>query len=349
MSEFLLPVKGMRDFNPEETLIRRTIENQMKRTLRDSCFQEIILPTIENVELITRRSGNEIKSQLFNFTDKGKREVTLRPEMTLSAIRFFLKELRVRQLPLKLFYFGNCFRYEEPQSGRYREFWQLGAETIGSLSPASITESIMVALSCLNVIGLQNYILRLNNLDKQTQNLLDKLGIKYVQDDNLKRGLDYYNSTVFEIDLPNLGAQKQICGGGVYDLSNVFNVNKLPCVGFAFGFDRIILGLEKQDKLPLINNQIKLLVTSTEDNLILEVLSFASYSRQRLAVPVMTDTSGKSLKKVLDYANSTRIPYVAIIGEDEVKNNYITIKHMESGIERKIPRASIQEIFSELE
>ena len=156
--------RGTRDFPPSEMAKRRKVEQAM----RDACarfgFGEVVTPTFEQSELFTLRSGQSIVEEMYVFKDKGDREMALRPEITASVIRFYVNELSTMPKPLKLYYVGNCFRYENPQSGRYREFWQIGAELIGTKTPETDAEVIALAVSCLRSAGLENFNVRIGHI-----------------------------------------------------------------------------------------------------------------------------------------------------------------------------------------
>src|SRR4030042_4917790 len=95
---------------------------------------------------------------------KGRRGMALRPEITASVIMFYVSDMSSAPKPLKLYYVGNCFRYENPQSGRYREFWQLGAELIGTKTPETDAEVIALAVNCIRNAGLENFVVRVGHI-----------------------------------------------------------------------------------------------------------------------------------------------------------------------------------------
>ncbi|WP_094227999.1 histidine--tRNA ligase [Methanolobus psychrotolerans] len=155
--------RGTRDFLPEDTKQRRHVENILRQIVRNWGFNEIITPTFESLELFTLKSGEGIIGELYNFTDKGDREMTLRPELTAPVMRMYVNEMQAYQQPLKLFYFENCFRYERPQKGRFREFWQFGVELIGSNKADADAEVIALATYMLKAVGIKGD-LHVNNL-----------------------------------------------------------------------------------------------------------------------------------------------------------------------------------------
>ncbi|MEM4233466.1 MAG: histidine--tRNA ligase, partial [Thermoplasmata archaeon] len=156
--------RGTRDFGPAEMAKRRKIEQAMRETCARFGFGEVVTPTFEHAELFTLRSGQSIVDEMYVFKDKGDREMALRPEITASVIRFYVNELSSMPKPLKLYYVGNCFRYENPQSGRYREFFQLGAELIGAKNPETDAEVIALAINCIRAAGLEDYIVRIGHI-----------------------------------------------------------------------------------------------------------------------------------------------------------------------------------------
>lgn len=147
--------RGTRDFLPAEIWKRRIMEERMRAIAERWRYEEIRTPTFERAELFTLKSGQEILKEMYEFADKGGRQLALRPEITASVIRMYLNELKMAPKPTKWYYFGNCFRYEEPQKGRFREFWQFGTEIIGSDSPEAQAELIALAFAMLKTLDVQ--------------------------------------------------------------------------------------------------------------------------------------------------------------------------------------------------
>jgi len=147
--------RGTRDLTPSEIVKQRYVEKAFREASEICGFKEIQTPTFETVELFKAKSGPEIVDEMFTLVDKGGRELALRPEFTASIIRFFLSDLRNEPKPLKLFNIGNCFRYEEPQKGRYREFWQWNCEIIGAPYLSSDAEIIATSLAGLQRVGIK--------------------------------------------------------------------------------------------------------------------------------------------------------------------------------------------------
>lgn len=106
--------RGTRDFRSDEMEKRRYLEKLMREEAALFGFREIATPIFENTELFTLKSGPNVVEEIYAFEDKGGRKISLRPELTAPAMRFFVNELSSEPRPLKMFYFGQCFRYERP-------------------------------------------------------------------------------------------------------------------------------------------------------------------------------------------------------------------------------------------
>ncbi|KCZ72120.1 histidyl-tRNA synthetase [Candidatus Methanoperedens nitroreducens] len=152
--EFHRP-RGTRDFLPDEMAKRKYVENRLREVAIRWGYGEIKTPTFEHIELFTIKSGEGILGEIYNFKDKGGREITLRPELTAPVVRMYIEELQRSPKPLKFYYFDNCFRYERPQKGRFREFFQFGIEIIGSARPESDAEVIALSVEMLNSVGVR--------------------------------------------------------------------------------------------------------------------------------------------------------------------------------------------------
>ena len=197
--------KGTRILFSETAKKKRILLNNAIEVLEKYGYQEMMIPIIQKSEIFASKVGEENSNMMYNFKDRGDRDLCLAPEYTaivqqLSTTIFkFTKDV-------KLFYIGECFRGEKPQAGRYRQFTQFGVEII---NPSKDYLEEMIKIST-EIIPTKNYEI---NLDAT-------------------RGLDYYvGGKGFEISCPELGAQKQVCGGGSYKGG----------VGFALGIDRLLL------------------------------------------------------------------------------------------------------------
>ncbi|KYK30371.1 MAG: histidine--tRNA ligase [Candidatus Proteinoplasmatales archaeon SG8-5] len=188
MTKFQRP-RGTRDFPPEQMQKWRYVEGVLRDVAEKFGFGEVVTPTFESTELFIERSGEAIVDEMYAFKDKGGRDIALRPELTAPVMRYYVNELSSRPKPLKLYYFGNVFRYERPQSGRFREFYQFGAELIGAPSMDSDAEIIALALACLKSVGLENIVVRVGHLGI-LDTVLEELGVPGDLNDACRRFID---------------------------------------------------------------------------------------------------------------------------------------------------------------
>ncbi len=412
--------RGTRDFLFEEMKQRKQVEATLKKVFETYAYEEIKTPLFENLSLFTMKSGEEIVDQLYNFKDKSDREITLRPELTAPVARLYMNEMQKSPKPIKMYYYGSCFRYERPQKGRYRQFWQFGCEMIGGKTPEADAEIIAMASQSLEELNLQGYeihvghlgilrgllkeadvegpdqdqimalidkgeleelqnYLKTVNIDEDTahvllmiiemkggsevlekvrekvsdkklviealdefSHLIDTLndfGIDNIGDHEnnnvvinlgIARGLDYYSGMVFEIYVPRLGAQKQICGGGTYNLVEIFGGEKVESTGFAFGFDRLMNALmhDKKDEKPVPT--IEVFVAPISDSTRNKSFQIAQQLR-KAGIPTEVDLARKKFKKLLSYADRLGANKVILVGERDLKEGNVTIKNMETG------------------
>lgn len=158
-------VKGFRDFYPEDCARRNFIFDTWRRVARRYGFVEYEGPVLEHTDLFRKKSGDEITSQLFCFRDKADRELSMRPEVTPSLARLAAARQRDYKKPLKWFQIGSCFRYEEPQEGRTREFIQFNADILGDASPGTDAELVALAIDTMLEFGVssEDFAIRLSN------------------------------------------------------------------------------------------------------------------------------------------------------------------------------------------
>ena len=160
--------RGTKDILPDESYKWQYVEDVIKGVCRDFNFKEIRFPTFEHTELFQRGVGDTpdvVQKEMYTFSDKDNRSLTLRPEGTAGVMRSFVEHgLYGGALPLKLFYLISCFRYEKPQAGRLREFHQFGVELLGSPSPASDAEVISLANAIFTRLGVRDLHLIINSL-----------------------------------------------------------------------------------------------------------------------------------------------------------------------------------------
>ncbi|MBR4181126.1 MAG: histidine--tRNA ligase, partial [Candidatus Methanomethylophilaceae archaeon] len=385
----------------------RFYENELRHVAKTFGFREVETPIFEDAELFILRSGPNVLKELYAFKDKGDREIALRPEMTAPAIRMFVNNMSNDPKPIKIFYFGQCFRYERPQSGRYREFFQFGAELIGSATPETDAEVISMAASMIKALGLNEYKIRighigvlrqriadigvpkertaevLQKLDKklyeEARPLLEEMGVSGTDIDGVfeltetvggidvldrvpgdagdylrqvvgylsamgvndieidlgvVRGLDYYTGMVFEAEAPSLGAEKQICGGGSYTLSELFGGEKVFSTGFAIGFDRILLAMEKEGKVYEPKGVDAYVLAVSEDMKLKAAEVVASLRSSGVSSDI--DIMGRKMGKALKYASAIRARYAVIVGAKEMEEGSVTLRDMSTGEQKLV-------------
>ncbi|MDK2823141.1 MAG: histidyl-tRNA synthetase [Clostridia bacterium] len=411
--------RGTNDILPGEVEKWQYIEEIARQVSGQFGYHEIRTPLFEHTELFLRGVGETtdiVEKEMYSFEDRGKRNITLRPEGTASTVRAFLEnKLYANPQPTKLFYIGPMFRYDRPQAGRYRQFHQFGIEVFGSHHPSVDAEVIGLACEYLERLGLNQLKVHINTVgcpkcrpqyrealikyfqDKkdilcktclgrleknplrildckntqcqelslnaptiqnstcsecqihfqQVQNYLDSVGIEYIVNPKLVRGLDYYTHTAFEILVQGIGAQSAICGGGRYNgLIEQCGGKPTPGIGFAMGMERLLLTLELQG-ISLIanyNNPEIYIATVGEET---EQLAFRlAMQLRKKGISVEKDYLDKSLKAQMKTADRLNVKYTLIIGEEEFEKNQVTIRNMATSQQNKIP---ISDIISYIE
>ena len=160
--------RGTQDVLPKDAARRDVVEAHAKRILGAAGYARIETPTFEATELFARGVGEStdiVQKEMYTFDDGGGRSVTLRPEGTAGVARAYIEHgMHKLPQPVKLWYLSSFFRREAPQKGRYRQFWQIGAETIGSGEPAADAELIVLLADLLDAVGVRGSRLRLNSL-----------------------------------------------------------------------------------------------------------------------------------------------------------------------------------------
>lgn len=154
--------RGTRDFMPDEMAARLAVQARLREAVGRFGFKPVETPAFESFELLAKKSGDEIKNQIYVFRDKNDRELGLRFDGTVPVARVVATHPELAK-PIKWYYLGRFWRYEEPQSNRYREFWQLGIELIGAKNPVADAEVIAAAVGCLTTFGLEKIEVKLNS------------------------------------------------------------------------------------------------------------------------------------------------------------------------------------------
>ncbi|MFZ0492558.1 MAG: histidine--tRNA ligase [Acidimicrobiia bacterium] len=369
-------------------------------------YDLIITPLFEATELFSRGSGEDteiVQKQMYTFTDKGGRSLTLRPEATPSVMRAHQQAggSGVR----KAASWGPMFRYERPQAGRRRQFYQLDVEYLGSDSPLADAEVIELGYRYLREIGLDDVTVTLNSIGdpvcrpayqellreylkaredrlcedsrqridtnplrvldckicklvlgdaptpvdhlcdacsahyRTVKETLGVVGVPFVEDPHLVRGLDYYTRTAFEYIATDLdAAQNAVGGGGRYDgLSESIGGHPIPGVGFALGLDRMVLALGEIDE----DVTLDAFVVVADEQMRTEATRLVSGLRAD-GFRVDYDADGRSVKAQFKVASRREAPKVLVIG-NEWHRGAVTVRDMATGDQREAPVEEVSE------
>ena len=400
--------RGTKDILPDTVAQWTHVEKVIRELCARYGYHEIRTPIFEHTELFLRGIGETtdvVEKEMYTFTDRGERSLTLRPENTASVVRSYLQnKLYAADALVKLFYIGSMFRYDRPQAGRYREFHQFGVEALGEASSAVDAEIIVLAVEFLRTLGLQELKLHLNSVGcpkcrpvyrerlqeffrphleelctdcrsrfernplrlldcknehchalaedapritdclcdecrthfAEVQSYLTAAGVPFELDANLVRGLDYYTKTAFEVKYTPLGAQSAVAGGGRYDgLVEEVGGPPTPGIGFAVGLERVLLALEKQGLLPEEREAVDVFVVALGEEA--RISAFKLLHELRAAkLSAAMDFAGRSMKAQMKQANKKNARFVAILGEDEVKEASALLKDMKTSEQKKL-------------
>ncbi len=391
----------------------RYVEGTIRDVMERYNFDEIRTPILEPTELVARGVGEAtdiVQKEMFAF-ERSDTQYVLRPEITAPVVRSYLQHhLDQRGGVQKLFYIGPCFRAEQPQKGRYRQFHQFGVEVLGTSDARADAETVAVMMAIYDELGIEDMRLRMNTLGTpdrrdeyvqalrdylepyteelsetsvrrlernplrvldskldheqeilqdapqlidyvsdesrahydRVQQLLSDLGVAYVEDPYLVRGLDYYTETTFELESPDLGAQSALAGGGRYDrLAEVLGSDEpVPAIGFAAGMERLFLALDaaevERPGLPEPDVFIAALGEEAE-----QWVFRTTQDLRSSGLHVALDLKGRSLKAQMREANRQNADYTLIIGGNELEAEEATVKEMEGGEQEDIPFAEL--------
>lgn len=394
--------KGTKDILPMDVHKWHFVEDAFSDVCIKYGYKEVRTPVFEHTELFARGVGDTtdiVEKQMYTFNDLGQRSITLKPEGTSGVCRAFLEhKLFANVQPTKFYYNIPCFRYEKPQSGRLREFHQLGIEVFGSYDMLADAEVIALAEEFLKGLGIKSLELRINSIGcptcratyrealqdyfrphleelcetckgrfdrnpmriidcknesckeiaqnaplmldhlcdeckndfEELKNNLDIMGVLYTVDPTIVRGLDYYTKTAFEFVSGELGAQSTVCGGGRYNnLIEQLGGDSVPGVGFAIGFERLLLTLEAENVEIEDNEKSDVLVAMLDKSNACRNYGLTLAKKLRSeGIKVQIDLLARNFKGQFKFADRIGVKYVIVIGEDEIKTDTLTLKNM---------------------
>lgn len=185
------PVKGTEDFYPEKKAVQSAIFDKWRDAARSFGFQEVESPAMETLSLLTAKSGEEMKTQLFTLEKKGAEDLALRFDLTVPFTRMFVTKQKALPKPVKWFGVSRMWRYEAPQKGRFREFYQMSVELFGSEKPEADAEIINLAILSLRKFGLDefDFMVKINNR-KLLEGLLLQAGVAKEKIEDVTRVID---------------------------------------------------------------------------------------------------------------------------------------------------------------
>ncbi|MCD2261778.1 histidine--tRNA ligase [Dietzia aurantiaca] len=403
--------KGVPDYVPPTSAAFVAVRDAITHAARRAGYGHIELPVFEETTLFARGVGEStdvVSKEMYTFSDRGGRSVTLRPEGTAGVMRAVIEHgLDRGQLPVKLCYAGPFFRYERPQAGRYRQLQQVGIEAIGVDDPALDAEVIAVADEAFRSLGLTGFRLELTSLgddtcrpeyrerlqsflaglelDEATRERarinplrvlddkrpeirvqledaplmidhlsdssaehfgsvrahLDALGVPYVVNPRMVRGLDYYTKTTFEFVHDGLGAQSGIGGGGRYDgLMAQLGGQDLSGIGFGIGVDRTMLALEAEGLDPTAGGRVDVygvaLGAAAKSALVPVLAEF-----RRGGVRADMAYGDRGMKGSFKAADRSGAAVTIVVGEDELAAGTAVVKTMSTGEQHAVPLDSV--------
>ena len=182
-------VRGMRDLLPVDAERMRLVEQVSREVSKLYGYEEIITPVLESYDLLAAKTSEEIRERMYTFKDLGGRKVALRPEFTASVARLVASKLRNEPKPMRLFSAGSLYRYDEPQYGRFREFWQSNYELFGSPRPEADAEILMLTNDLLKRLGLKNYRFKIGHTGI-LRGILDQEGMDEDKQNSVRQLLD---------------------------------------------------------------------------------------------------------------------------------------------------------------
>jgi histidyl-tRNA synthetase len=401
--ELQLP-RGMRDFPPEEKILRDEVISVLKDIFELYGFSPLETPVVERWEVLSAKysGGEEILKETFKLTDQGGRQLGLRYDLTVPLARFVGMNPTIKR-PFKRYQIGTVYRDGPIKKGRTREFYQCDADIVGSSSPLADAECVQLALDVFEKLGIdvevkinnrkvlyelaqaaeipeeltEAAILSLDKLEKigpdgvlremiergiartsaerflsgaQDREALKK-GEGYrelepvlsalrdprvVWTPSLARGLSYYTGTIYEVYAKNSSVTGSLAAGGRYDnMIGQFlgGSEKIPAVGISFGLEPILEVLKEKHSERIVRKTVTQVYVIPFKTLLAEGRAICQQLR-RAGIKTDMDFSAKGISDGLKYANAYEIPFVVIVGPDEVAAGKVKLRDMRSGEEK---------------
>jgi histidyl-tRNA synthetase len=401
--ELQLP-RGMRDFPPEEKILRDEVISVLKGIFELYGFSPLETPVVERWEVLSAKysGGEEILKETFKLTDQGGRQLGLRYDLTVPLARFVGMNPAIKR-PFKRYQIGTVYRDGPIKKGRTREFYQCDADIVGSSSPLADAECVQLALDVFEKLGIdvevkinnrkvlyelaqaaeipeeltEAAILSLDKLEKigpdgvlremiergiarvsaerfllgaQDREALKKgeghrelepvlsalQDPRVVWTPSLARGLSYYTGTIYEVYAKNSSVTGSLAAGGRYDnMIGQFlgGSEKIPAVGISFGLEPILEVLKEKHPNRIMRKTVTQVYVIPFKTLLAEGRAICQQLR-RAGIKTDMDFSAKGISDGLKYANAYEIPFVVIVGPDEVAAGKVKLRDMRSGEEK---------------
>ena len=397
------PPKGTRDLLPEDASKLQKIIEVCRDVFEKFGFEPLITPAFESFELLSAKGGlgEAVKDEIYYFKDKSERELGLRFDLTMPLVRVVSSTSLPK--PFKRYAIDKVWRYDNPASLRYREFFQADIDVVGSNFLLADVECLVAVCEILDKLGFKDYKIRVNNrklLQKEFEKMVDKekivevfrsidklekVGLEGVGtelrnkgfdptsilevlksnnlnkisdnegkkelvelfgfakkfgidkklrfDISLVRGLEYYSSVVFEV---SLGAKVSCGGGGRYDnLIKTVGGQDMPATGISLGLDRILEVMKENKMFKTEKSNTKVFVANVDNALRNDTIEIMKELRKN-NINGQMDLMERNFGKQLEYANNLQIPYVLIVGKEEIKKKKFKLKDMKTGKQREL-------------
>lgn len=401
--------KGVHDILPNDHEYYTYIKKIVRHRCRQAGFKRISTPMFEYTEVFKRTVGEAtdiVTKEMYTFEDRKGRSLTLKPEGTAPVCRAYVQHgMHNLPQPVELFYIEPFFRYERPQAGRYRQFWQFGFELIGETDSALDAQVILLAYRIYQDLGIADSLkLQINNigdlesrkvyaealrdyyygkerylseedkarLQKNPLRILDSkhedtmilnqsapkfrdfiskeskeyheevmmflkdLGIPFVENENLVRGLDYYNQTVFEFYDEKKGGQNSVGGGGRFDgLIELLGGQPTPAIGFGMGLERVIAQMKRNKVRVPSKDQLHVFIAQLGKDAKRISIPLIDRLREK-GIKAMGALGKPAIKNQLKIADRFKVPYCVLIGETEVREGKAIIRDMSVGTQTTV-------------
>lgn len=425
---------GFRDYFAEDVKVREYVINIFKKVFEKYGYEPLETPALENSNIFVGELGDEAEKLFYRFKDQGGRDIMLKYDVMTPMCRTVAENINNIVFPYKRYQIQNVWRSEKPQKGRFREFTQCDADTIGSASVICDAEFIQMGIEALTNIGFKEFRANINNrkllsgiiqfagasekefipicisIDKlpkigrekvkkeliekrkislevsekileiitmtgETEELLVKLKkqlasipiameaineleiifdyFKTIKLDKkfyrftpfIARGLAYYTGPVWEFEILE-GDVGSVAGCGRYDnIIGKFVGKEVAATGGSFGIERLVEVIKSRKMINISSTIAKTLVTIFDKSLFNNSLIIADQLRKNNISTILYPILNEKLDKQFKYANKKGIPYVILIGPEEVKNNVVKLKDMKTGEQLKL---SEKELVSKL-